>query len=115
MDAHVALLQGEDKYPEMLVVLGLMEPRLKKRGFQSLKTPSPLSPLKRLQHAVNDMLRFVPLLTCMRPDPSLWKNHPPQRTSPGRTMTKGAPSYTLLAEGCVHSKCKGCHSYHVGG
>ena len=54
-NAPSAPLQREHQYPRMLMVLGLMEPRLKKRDFQSLKTPSYISPVKRLRLAVNEI------------------------------------------------------------
>ena len=48
-----ASLRGEDKYPHMPMILGLretdlMEPRLKKHGFPSLKTSRHFFPLVKL-------------------------------------------------------------------
>ena len=57
--APVRSAPEEEKYPHMLMILGLMELRLKKNGFQLLKTLCYLSPATRLNRTVNDILLFL--------------------------------------------------------
>ena len=58
-DAPSAQLRGEADYPHVLMVLDLMEPKLKKCGIQLLKTPCYLFLATLLQHVVNDVLLFL--------------------------------------------------------